>query len=132
MKTTINSFNKNYYIWKTTLFSSISIYLKTPTNTIAVDESLVTSKSKRFTRTLDQDGNNLLSRAEFQSWYYPSIEQKLNDEINFLLDSYDSDSDGYLQRKELIEHCDALAASQLTNFGLVFHAMENSSRKVEL
>lgn len=92
-----------------------------------VDESLVTLKRKRFTNLLDLNGDSFLDRYEFQLWYNPSLEQKITDEIHFIQETCDDDSDGRLNDTELVNHCDVFLRSQLTGYGSLFLIAEKIS-----
>lgn len=96
---------------------------------------MIDSKTKRFTSLIDLNGNNALERSEFQLWYNPSLEEKIKDEIDLMLEEYDEDRDGLLNKIEVIKHCETIAKSQLTDYGAVFSNYEetnNSNEKTEL
>lgn len=95
---------------------------------------MIDSKTKRFTSLIDLNDNNLLERSEFQLWYNPSLEEKIKDEIDLMLEEYDEDRDGLLNKIEVIKHCETIVKSQLTDYGSVFNNYEekDSNEKTEL
>lgn len=96
---------------------------------------MIDSKTKRFTSLLDLDGNNALDRSEFQLWYNPSLEEKIKDEIDLMLEDYDEDQDGLLNKTEITKHCETISKIQLTDYGSVFSANEeknDTNEKIEL
>ncbi len=95
-----------------------------------VDDTLINSKTKRFTRLLDLNGDNSLDRSEFLLWYNPSLEKKTKEEIDLMIKAYDENLDGLLSKNEIIKHCEEISKSQLTDFGSVFdYTVYNDSNK---
>ncbi len=89
---------------------------------------MIDFKSRIFTSLLDLNGDNVLDLYEFQLWYNPSVEQKIVDEVRFLLDKCDADSNSSLNKTEIIERCDVLVKNQLTNYGNMFTNTVEQSR----
>ncbi len=81
---------------------------------------------------MDLNNDNYLNRHEFQLWFYPSLEQKLNEKIAYLFDTCDDNKDAILEKQELEKHCNYFLKSQLISFDELYPIENSSSNKNQI
>ncbi len=98
---------------------------------LAFDDSLIDSKTQKFSKGIDLNYDNYINRHEYQKWYNPDIYQQVNEQKQYIFNMCDNDHDDYLNKTEILNNCKILLRSQVTNFGLDFMEKKDASRATE-
>ncbi|GFS49632.1 reticulocalbin-2 [Nephila pilipes] len=71
----------------------------------------------RFIKDFDLDGDKMLNKEEVLLWLIPNNGETAENEAKHLIETSDTDKDGKLSFKEIVDHYDVFVGSEATDFG---------------
>ncbi|XP_029848832.2 reticulocalbin-2 [Ixodes scapularis] len=82
-------------------------------------------EKERFEMDYDRNGDKKLDKQETLNWLLPGNEEIAEQEADHLLENGDTDKDGKLSIREIVDHHDLFVGSEATDYGEHLH---NTSR----
>jgi Ca2+-binding EF-hand superfamily protein len=78
---------------------------------------IVDKGKRRFTRSIDLDGNKFIDLKEFKNWNMPSLQQNINADLERIYAKCDADKDGRLTESEVKQNFEFFQVFEFTNYG---------------